>query len=73
MGRRVANVVLGGVWWLLEILVKGNILAYFNFFENHSPIKRVCPFKSLYKLESIIQMDFWWLFICFVMTEIKGK
>ena len=28
-----------------SILVKGNILAHFSFFENIRPMKRVCPFN----------------------------
>ena len=31
-----------------SILVKANILAYFSFFENISPIKRLCPFNKAF-------------------------
>ena len=35
------------------ILVTAIILAYFSFFENISPIKRLCPFKKQSKISNI--------------------
>ena len=45
-GYGVTNSVLDTSNMFQPILVKGNILVYFSFYEK-SPIKRVCPFNAL--------------------------
>ena len=52
---RVCLVGIRDASYIFEsLLVKGNILAYFLFFENkNSPIKKVCPFNISWIIDTL--------------------
>ena len=55
IGSGVTTAVLGGVrdvsYIFQSILIKANILAYCSCFVKSIPIKRVCPFKGILRVD----------------------